>query len=1029
MKLTTLSLKRPVAVTVLIVATFFTGLFALTQLDVNYLPNISYPMVKIHVWWRGATADDIETNVADPLEEVIATVDGLDYLESSSIEGMYTLLINFSYDVNVEVAFQDVVAAMGRVTKKLPRGMDPPVIIKADPSQLPVMEIMFTSEEHDLVWLREWADTWLIDRLATVKGTAGAEIVGGMEREIRVHLDPERLQAYKLSPARVAKALYEENLETFAGRVTIEPREIIARTMGEFDNLEEIENVVVALDSSGEEVYIKDIARVEDSHEEMRIQTYFEGKPCIEFKVLKQYAANAVSVAEGVKARLKELTKNGSMPKDIKFGYVEDESIYVMGAIHSVESSALIAALLVILVIYLFLGRWRQVLVMVVALPITLLANFAVMKGFGFSINVFSLGGLVVALGVILDNSIVVLENITRLKAEGVANYAEQGTSEVGSAIVTSTLTFLAIFLPFVFVPGMAAILFKELVLVVAGVVLISLLVAITLTPLLTDRLLRSEKETELSGLAKFFDSIIERGLAIYKRMLATCMKFKLPVVIIAILMFGVGILLAIIAGSQFLPKLDDGRVMIKLKMPSGSSVGEVNRILARIENKIKDMPEIENIFRLSGGRVFGLYTLEVGNEGNLNIQLVRKGNRNLSTGEFIKKIRPIIGKIQNSEPGAKIPVKARKIKGLRKVGEQDVEVNIKGSDAVLLYEFAERLAAKMEKTPGLSGVNISMDMTKPEYRIHIDRARASAMGISVNEIATTMRTLVQGKVGTQFREGSEYYPIRVMVPEINISNKTDLENMIIDTKNGEPVYLRDIATIKRGVGPVEISREDQIMRVIVRADAADISIGEALARAEKVAQDLKPPPGVELSMGSEARFMAEGRKVMGLIIGFAALFAFVILAIQFESFLLPLLIMFNVPLTLTGVFFALFITGHPVGVTVQIGVLVMMGGITSQGVVLLSAAEEYRQQGMSPLDAINTAAPLRVRPILMTQLTTVLGLLPLALNFGEGGDMLVSMAIAVIGGLIYSLALTLLFLPAAYALAYGAKSKHQQKA
>jgi multidrug efflux pump subunit AcrB len=258
------------------------------------------------------------------------------------------------------------------------------------------------------------------------------------------------------------------------------------------------------------------------------------------------------------------------------------------------------------------------------------------------------------------------------------------------------------------------------------------------------------------------------------------------------------------------------------------------------------------------------------------------------------------------------------------------------------------------------------------------------------------------------------------MVPEIKIANKTDLENMIIDTRNGEPVYLRDIANIRRGVGPVEISREDQIMRVIVRADAAGISVGEALGRAEQAAKELKPPTGVEVSMGSEARFMAESRRVMGLIIGFAALFAFVILAIQFESFLLPLLIMLNVPLTLTGVFFALFITGHPVGVTVQIGVLVMMGGITSQGVVLLSAAEEYRQQGMSPMDAINKAAPLRVRPILMTQLTTVLGLLPLAMNFGEGGDMLVSMAIAVIGGLLYSLLLTLLFLPAAYALVYS---------
>ena len=403
-----------------------------------------------------------------------------------------------------------------------------------------------------------------------------------------------------------------------------------------------------------------------------------------------------------------------------------------------------------------------------------------------------------------------------------------------------------------------------------------------------------------------------------------------------------------------------------------------------------------------------------------MNIQLVPKAKRNISTEDFIRKIRPITSKIQASEPGAKIPVKARKIKGMKKVGEQDVEVNIKGSDAVLLYEFAEKLSEKMSKTPGLSGVNISMDMTKPEYRIHIDRARASSMGISVNKVANTMRTLVQGKVGTLFREGSEYYPIRVMVPEIKLSNKTDLENLIIDTRGTEPVFLKDIAVIRRGVGPVEISREDQIMRVIVRADAANISVGEALELAEKAALDLKPPTGVEVSMGSEARFMAEGRRVMGLIIGFAALFAFVILAIQFESFMLPVLIMINIPLTLTGVFLALLITGNSVGVTVQIGVLVMMGGITSQGVVLLSSAEEFRKKGLNALDAICKAAPLRVRPILMTQLTTVLGLTPLALNFGEGGDMLVSMAIAVIGGLLYSLLLTLLFLPAAYALVYN---------
>lgn len=1015
MKLTATALKRPVAITVLTIAVFFTGLFSLTQLDVNYLPDISYPMVKIHIWWRGATPDDIETNIADPLEQIIATVDDLDYLESSSIEGMYTLLVNFQYGVDVEVAFQDVVAAMGRVNKKLPPNMDPPVIIKADPSQLPAIEVMITSDRLNSTQLRDWAEIWLSDRLATVSGTAGTEIVGGKEREIRVHLDQRRLQAYNLSTAQVAKVLYEENLQTFAGRVTIEPREIIARIMGEFETLEEIENVVVALGENKEKIYIKDLATVKDSHMEQRIITHFNGKSCVQLKILKQYAANSVNVAQSLKKRVEELRSN--IPEGIEFHYFEDDSTHVLGAIHSVRDSAIVAAILVIFVVYLFLGRWRQVIVMVVALPLTLLANFILMMAADFSINVFSMGGLVVALGVILDNSVVVLENITRLKAEGVEDYAQRGTQEVASAIVTSTMTFLALFLPFVFIPGLAAILFKELVLVVGGVVAISLLIALTITPFLTDRLLRNEKIEHSSRLARSFDYIIGFILRGYSRLLTGCLKVKWLVILLVLAMFSMGIWLASQVGSEFLPKLDDGRVMVKLKMPSGTSVTEMDRILLQAESLIRDLPETEDIFRLTGGRVFGLYTLEIGNEGELDIQLVPKSKRNISTSQFVAKIRPLMAKLQSQIPGAKLPVLPRPLKGLRKVGEQDIEINVKGTDAVSIFDFSELLANRLTQTPGLSGVNISMDMTRPEYRVYVDRARASAMGISINHVASTLRMMVQGLVSTQFREGSEYYPIRVMVPEISITSKTDLEKLIVETKNGEPIYLRDIAEIRRAVGPVEISREDQVMRVIVRADTSGISVGEALVRAEQAANDLKPPPGIEFSMGSQARFMAESRRVMGLILGFAALFAYVILAIQFESFVLPLLIMLNVPFALTGAFLALFIAGAPIGVTVQIGMLVMMGGITSQGVVLLVLAEEFRQSGMSPLEAIHKAAPLRVRPILMTQLTTVLGLTPLAMNLGEGGDMLVTMAIAVIGGLLYSLLLTLVFLPSAYAL------------
>jgi hydrophobe/amphiphile efflux-1 (HAE1) family protein len=1011
MKITATTLKRPVAVTVLAIAVFATGLFSLKQLDVDYLPDITYPTVKVHIWWRGATPDEIETNLADPIERAMATVDNVDYLDSSSIEGMYSLLVNFQYGVSVDTAYQDVIAAMGRIARTLPPDIDPPVIIKADPSQLPVMEVTVSSDARSLVWLREWAENWLTDRLTAVSGTAGVEVVGGLQREIRVHLDPQRLTAYGLTAARIAKALYEENREMFAGRVTVETREIIARTMGEFESIEEIRNVVVASGPNGTNVYLKDVATVEDSHEEMRVNTRFNGKPCVKLNVLKQAEANTVSVAEAVKARLAEL--RSEIPEDIEFGFVENQGDYVMGAIRSVQSSAVLSAVLVILVIYLFMGRWRQVLVMVIALPVTLLANFFFMKVAGFSINVFSLGGLVVALGMIVDNSIVVMENITRLKAEGRSDFALTGTDQVGSAIVASTLTFVAIFLPFLLVPGLAALLFKELVLVVAGIVVISLLIAVTLTPLLTDRLLRRESVGRASGLARLFDGIVQASSRLYAAAVGQCLRAKWVVIGVTLAVFALSALLAVRIGSEFLPQVDDGRVLVKVKMPAGTAVGEVDRILGQIEKQLSGLPEIQSTFTLAGAWVWGLATYEIANEGELDIQLVPKSRRDISTEAFVEKIKPLVATVP--APGGKLPVMQMKVKGIRQMGVQQVEVEIRGTDIEPIFEFAKKAAARLNETPGLTNVNVSMDMTKPEYRVYVDRARASAMGVSVNQIASTLRSLVQGVVATQYREGSEYYDIRVLVPEVRLTSKSDLENLVLDTANGQPIYLRDVAEVRRSTGPVEIVREDQVKQVVVRADSAGVSVGEAVARAERAVAELERPAGVSFAMGGQARLMAENRRTMGLIIGFAALFAYVILAIQFESFALPFLIMLNVPLALTGAFLALYLAHIPVGVTVLIGLVVMMGAVVSQGVVLLTMAEECRKQGETPLQAIRRAAPIRLRPILMTQLTTVFGLVPLALNLGEGGDMLMPMAIAVIGGLLYSLLLTLFFLPAAY--------------
>jgi HAE1 family hydrophobic/amphiphilic exporter-1 len=409
------------------------------------------------------------------------------------------------------------------------------------------------------------------------------------------------------------------------------------------------------------------------------------------------------------------------------------------------------------------------------------------------------------------------------------------------------------------------------------------------------------------------------------------------------------------------------------------------------------------------------LATFEIAHEGELDLQLVPKSARDMDTQQFISEITPIVKRIP--VPGGKINVMQRRVEGIRKTGEQEVEVKVKGTEMLSIFEFAGALVDHLEEIPGIRNVNMSMDMTKPEYRITIDRARAAAIGLTVQEIASALRAMVHGTVATQYREGLEYYDVRVMIPEKLMEGKSDIEDLVLLDDGGSTVRLRDVAEVTRSVGPVEIIREDQVKQVIVRMDPENISTGEAVRRIEGAIEKMERPQGVEWELGGQAYLMMENRKTMGLIILFASLFAYIILAIQFESFSLPFLIMINIPLALTGSFIALIITGTPVGVTVQVGLIIMMAGIISQGVVLLTLSEEYRKRAGDARAAVSASAAIRLRPILMTQLTTVIGLTPLALNLGEGGDMLRPMAIAVIGGLLYSLLLTLFLLPAAYTI------------
>jgi len=1019
MKVTAAAVKRRIATSVITVALIVLGVHGLLQLPVNFLPDMTYPMIKVHIWWRGATPEEIETNLAEPIERQMATVDGIDYLESSSIEGMYTLVANFKYGIDIDIAYQDALAAMARVARQLPKDIDPPIVIKADPSQLPVVQLTVRSDQWDLVQLRTWADQWLQDQLLSVPGVAGTEIVGGLKREIRVHLDPNALEKYSLSLPAVLKRLQEENIEQFGGRVTSGPHEFIARTMGEYQSVEAIGSVVLA--HSGEaKIYLRDIAEIEDAHEEVRVITRLGGQPCVKLSVLKQADANTVAVAQAVDQRMRDLKT--VLPAGIELGTVENQADYVTAALNGVYSSAAQAAVLVILVVYLFLGSWRHALVMLLALPITVVVNFGIMKLGGFSLNVFSLGGLVVAIGVVLDNSIVVLENITRLKhlkpEDAPGEAAIEGTAAVGSAILAATISFLALFVPFLLVPGLTSLLFRELIMVIAGIVVVSLTVAVSVTPMLTDFLTGGTQTTGRKSLfERFFDSLTQA----YGLMLTFTLRVRWFVIPFFVCVLAGAVALAPRVGSEFLPQMDDGRVMVKVKLPTGTSVAETESVLAQIEQKLTHDPLIESYFTLAGGKVWGLYTYEIANEGQIDIQLAPRAARKLTTRGYIRQLRKQLA--EAAPAGGKVMVMQAKIKGLRKMGEADIEVKIKGQKTEELFQLARQTAEAIKGSNHFTNVYVSLDMTKPELKVIPDRIRAAELGVSMADVAGTLKSLVSGAVATRYRDGDEFYNVRVMIPEEKISSPHDLEQLILNCAQDGYLRLSDVAEVRAAVGPVEIIRENQVKEVIVRSDAAGVSVGQALSELKNDMQAVEFPVGYEVTYGGQAQMMTEMTRAILMIFGFAVFFAFVVLAVQFNSLKLPALILVSAPFCLAGMIYALYFAGLPIGATVIIGVLVVVAAAINGGVLLMVLAEELRERGSVSVEAVLEAAKVRLRPRLMVTLTTVVGFIPLALNLGEGGDMLQPMAVAAIGGLSMGLLVALFFMPCLYLAFSGSGS------
>jgi len=1026
MKLSVAAIKRPAAVIILMVAIVVVGVLGYTQLATNLLPDITYPMVKVYVTWRGATPEEIEDNIATIIERKVATVDDLDYMESQCTEGLYALQVNFTYNADRDVAFQDVLSKLGQVRKNLPKDAEEPLVFKADPSQLPVMDLLITSDQMDLTKLRTYVENELQDQFTSIEGTAGTEITGGLKREIRVHIDPIKLQGYGLSVDKIAQRLKDENLELLGGRVTSSRRDYIVRTVGEFSKVGELENLIISKGKNEGLVLLKDIADVKDAYSVQRLKNKLNQIEGVKLSVFKQTGANTIEVSDLVTKKLVEL--KSIIPPSIKLDIIYDQAEYIRAAVAGVRDAALIAALLVVLITAFFLTGWKRVVIVSLTLPVTLLGTFFFMQLLNFSINIFTLGGLVVAITVLLDNCIVVLENITRIQEEepDEPNPVQKGATQVSGAVLTATLTFIALFLPFLLVSGFVSLLFSELIITVAITITLSLVVALTLTPTLASLFFPQSGAFAKEGkpvhvkkgiISKLADGFISLIITPYKPILRWSLRFRWIVVLITLGFFFVGMIFLNKIGSEFLPKADDGLITIKIKMPTGSSMEETHKVISQLENFVKEQPSIDKYSSLSGGKIWGLVTYEIANEGEVNIQLVNPAKRPETTDEYVEWLTPLVQ--QNVKfPGLKMKVFHTKLKGIKQTGEFDIEAEViapRSERIENIYENATRVSGLLKQVDGLTGIDVSIDITKPEYQIFVDRTKAIDQGLSVNQVANTIKSSIDGNVPTQFKEKGYYYPIRIVVDETDIKSINDVENLSIYPNNGSKIRLNTIAKVEQRSGPLEIDRKDQNRVIKATANVTGRTVGEATADVRKALSTFSLPAGYKINFGGQSQMLRENFNTMIIILLIAMFFAYVVLVINFEDFIKPFIILIRVPLSLIGVSLALYLTNQPIGVTVMIGFIILAGIEINQGVILITFIDQLREQGMSLIDAIQKAAVVRLRPILMTDIVGIIGLLPLALSVGEGTELLKPMAIAVIGGLVFGLLLVFLFLPALY--------------
>jgi HAE1 family hydrophobic/amphiphilic exporter-1 len=1009
LKLVEVATRRRVAISMGAVTLVLFGLIALQDLKVNLLPDLSYPTLTVRTEYRGAAPEEIETLLTRPVEESVGVVRNVRTVKSVSRAGQSDVILEFAWGTDMDRAGLDVREKLEVL--QLPLEASRPLLLRFNPATDPIMRLALTLDEEQragdeasLKMLRRFADEELKKLLEPVEGVAAVKISGGLEDEVQIEIDQLKMAQLKLSLDDLTERLAAENVNVSAGRLEEGTQRYLVRTINQFRSIEEFGDLIVS-PGGGRPVYLRDIAEVRSGFSEREAIIRMNGREAVEVAIYKEGDANTVRVAGGVRERMEEVQED--LPSGVATETVDDQSMFIQRAIGEVVNAAILGGLLAVLVIFVFLRNFWFTLTIALSIPVSIIATFFLMGQAGISLNIMSLGGIALATGLLVDNGIVVLENISRYRTQGESRVkaAIHGASEVGGAVIAATLTTIAVFLPLAFVQGVAGQLFRDQALTVAFALAVSLAVAVTLIPMMASIASRKSSSAE-PGSSRFGRWFSAR----YSSLLDVALNRRGLTLTVALVLLSASLLLFRSVGTELIPTLEQGRFEVELEAAPGTPLDETDRLGADVQRLASAQSGVDYVYGVAGS----------GNRIDANPT---------ERGENIA--RMLVAMKASSTPAEQdavigaLRLQARETVGLETnftapellSFDKPLEIEIQGYDLASLKAVSDEVLRRLRGSDRFADIESSVERGHPEVQIYFDQERAAKLGLTVKQISDQVVGKIRGRVATRYSWRDRKIDVLVRLSEEERQSITAVRELIVNPESDRPVPLSSVAEIRVAEGPSEIRRADQERVALIQANLAYGDLGAAVAEANALLAGVQLPYGLSMRITGQSEEMEASFRSLLFALGLAVFLVYLVMASQFESLLHPFVILFSIPLAAVGVALALWLTDTRLSVIVFIGLIMLAGIVVNNAIVLVDLINQLRASGMERINAIREAARLRLRPIMMTTLTTVLGLMPMALGLGEGSEMRTPMAITVIGGLLTSTLLTLLVVPVMYSL------------